>query len=278
MKLTILSFKKVLFAIGIMLVMIPQSLMAQSEKPKNLLLYDNQPYHFGFILGYNQMSYAIKFNEGYQLTAHPSSEYPNVDSYASDNATYYVSSITPVPESGFVVGVVGNLRLGKYFDLRLIPSLSFGSRTLEYQFYRELNNGATDNNPYFTKRKSIFSTFVEFPLQVKYKSKRLNNIAAYVIAGGNFKIDLASQKKSQVDITSDQGELKTVTDNIRVKRTDLAAEVGAGFDFYTGYFKFGIEAKMSFGLFNILDSQNLIYDSSIKSIQNRTFQISLTFE
>ncbi len=278
MKLTILSFKKVLFAIGIMLVMIPQSLMAQSEKPKNLLLYDNQPYHFGFILGYNQMSYAIKFNEGYQLAAHPSSEYPNVDSYASDNATYYVRSITPVPESGFVVGVVGNLRLGKYFDLRLIPSLSFGSRTLEYQFYRELNNGATDNNPYFTKRKSIFSTFVEFPLQVKYKSKRLNNIAAYVIAGGNFKIDLASQKKSQVDITSDQGELKTVTDNIRVKRTDLAAEVGAGLDFYTGYFKFGIEAKMSFGLFNILDSQNLIYDSSIKSIQNRTFQISLTFE
>lgn len=278
MKLTILSFKKVLFAIGIMLVMIPQSLMAQSEKPKNLLLYDNQPYHFGFILGYNQMSYAIKFNEGYQLAAHPSSEYPNVDSYASDNATYYVRSITPVPESGFVVGVVGNLRLGKYFDLRLIPSLSFGSRTLEYQFYRELNNGATDNNPYFTKRKSIFSTFVEFPLQVKYKSKRLNNIAAYVIAGGNFKIDLASQKKSQVDITSDQGELKTVTDNIRVKRTDLAAEVGAGFDFYNGHFKFGIEAKMSFGLFNILDSQNLIYDSSIKSIQNRTFQISLTFE
>ena len=201
MKLTILSFKKVLFAIGIMLVMIPQSLMAQSEKPKNLLLYDNQPYHFGFILGYNQMSYAIKFNEGYQLAAHPWSEYPNTgtDIYASQDATYYVRSITPVPESGFVVGVVGNLRLGKYFDLRLIPSLSFGSRTIEYQFYRTLSDGKSDN---FSKKKSIFSTFVEFPLQVKYKSKRLNNIAAYVIAGGNFKIDLASQKKSQVDINN----------------------------------------------------------------------------
>ena len=274
MKFTLSSFKKVLFAIGIIFVMIPQSIMAQSEKPKNLLLYDNQPYHFGFIIGYNQMSYAIKFNEGYQLVPHSASEYPNTDTYASQDATYYVRSITPVPEPGFVVGVVGNLRLGKYFDLRLIPSLSFGSRTIEYQFYRELN-GETTN---FSKKKSIFTTFVEFPLQVKYKSKRLNNIAAYVIAGGNFKIDLASQKKSQVDITGDQGEIKTVTDNIRVKRTDLAAEVGAGFDFYTGHFKFGIEAKMSFGLLNILDSQNLIYDSSIKSIQNRTFQISLTFE
>ncbi len=274
MKFTLSSFKKVLFAIGIMFVMIPQSVMAQSEKPKNLLLYDNQPYHFGFIIGYNQMSYAIKLNEGYQLVPHSSSEYPNTDSYASQDATYYVRSITPVPEPGFVVGVVGNLRLGKYFDLRLIPSLSFGSRTIEYQFYRELN-GVTTN---FSKKKSIFTTFVEFPLQVKYRSKRLNNIAAYVIAGGNFKIDLASQKKSQVDINNEQGETQTITDNIKVKRTDLAAEVGAGFDFYTGHFKFGVEAKMSFGLFNILDSQNLIYDSSIKSIQNRTFQISLTFE
>ena len=278
MKFNLSSFKKAVFVIGIILFMIPQVIMAQSEKPKNLLLYDNQPYHFGFILGYNQMSYAMRYYDGYQLVRHPASEYPStVDTYFNSNATYYVHSVSPIPEPGFVVGVVGNLRLGKYFDLRLIPSLSFGSRTIEYHFYRDLNGG-TDETPYYSKKKSIFSTFVEFPLQVKYKSKRLNNVAAYIIAGGNFKIDLASQKKAQVDITNAQGELITVTDNIRVKRVDLAAECGAGFDFYTGYFKFGIEAKMSFGLLNILDSQNLIYDSSIKNIQNRTFQISLTFE
>lgn len=279
MKFNFSSYKKVLFAVATILFVIPQCLLAQSEKPKNLLLYDNQPYHFGFIIGYNQMSYAIKFHEGYQMVEHPASEYPStVDTYFNPNAVYYVRSLTPVPEPGFVVGVVGNLRLGKYFDLRLIPSLSFGSRTIEYNFYRKLADGAVDNNPYFEKKKTIFSTFVEFPLHVKYKSKRLNNIAAYVIAGGNFKIDLASQKKSQVDITNSQGEQVTVTDNIRVKRTDLAAEIGAGFDFYTGYFKFGIEAKFSYGLFNIIDSQELIYDSSIKNIQNRTFQISFTFE
>lgn len=279
MKLTLSSFKKALFTIGIMLVMIPQSLVAQREKPKNLLLYDNQPYHFGFILGYNQMSYAIKYNKDYQKTPHPASEWPNTtEPFYNPNATYYVRSINQVPEPGFIVGVVGNLRLGKYFDLRLVPSLSFGSRTIEYDFYRELQSSQPDQLPYLSKKKSIFSTFVEFPLQVKYKSKRQNNIAAYVIAGGNFKIDLASQKKSNVDIIDEAGQLISVIDNIRVKRTDLAAEVGAGFDFYTGYFKFGVEAKMSFGLFDILDSQGLIYDSSIKSIQNRTFQISLTFE
>lgn len=280
MKFILTPIKKAFFVVGLMLCLIPQSLVAQNEKPKNLLLYDNQPYHFGFILGYNQMSYAMRYNDDYQLIGHNATEYPStVDTYFNSTATYYVRCITPIPEHGFIVGVVGNLRLGRYFDLRLIPSLSFGTRTISYNFYRTLADPTIiDNTPYYEKKKSIFSTFVELPLQVKYKSKRLNNVAAYVIAGGNFKIDLASQKKSQVDITNAQGEQITVTDNIRVKRTDLAAEIGAGFDFYTGYFKFGIEAKMSWGLLNILDSQNLIYDSSVKSIKNRTFQISLTFE
>lgn len=280
MKFYLTSIKKAIFVIGIMLCIIPQSLVAQNEKPKNLLMYDTQPYHFGFILGYNQMSYAMRYYDDYQLVGHNSSEYPSIaDTYYTADATYYVRSITPISQPGFIVGVVGNLRLGKYFDLRLIPSLSFGTRTISYQFYKDVPEPSqTTGNLYYEKKKDIFSTFIELPLQIKYKSKRLNNVAAYVIAGGNFKIDLASQKKSQVDITNAQGEQITVTDNIRVKRTDLAAEVGAGFDFYTGYFKFGIEAKMSFGLLNILDSQSLIYDSSIKSIKNRTFQISLTFE
>ena len=99
-----------------------------------------------------------------------------------------------------------------------------------------------------------------------------------VIGGGNFKFDLASQKKSQIDVTTATGEQISVIDNIRVKKMDIAAEVGAGFDFYNSYFKFGIEVKMSFGLLNVMDKQDLIYDSSIKSMKNRTFQVSLTFE
>ncbi len=279
MKFSISSYRKAFFAVFIALFIIPQSLFAQHEKPKNLLLYDTQPYHFGFIIGMNQMSYAINYKADYQLIGHDATEYPSTnDEFYNQNSIYYVNSITPVFEPGFTVGVVGNLRLGKYFDLRLIPSLSFGSRTVEYNFYKERVIDTKKITDYSTKKKSIFSTFVEFPLQVKYKSKRYNNVAAYIIAGGNFKIDLASQKKSQVDITNAQGEKITVTDNIRVKRVDLAAEIGTGFDFYTHFFKFGIEAKMSFGLLNVMDSQGLIYDSSIDGLHNRMFQVSLTFE
>ena len=263
-----------------MLVLLPQSLFAQQSKPLNLKNYDNEPYHFGFILGYNQMSYAFKYVDNYSLIPHTASEYPNTaDQNFNVNATYYARSVESKPQPGFTVGIVGNLRLNRYFDLRLIPSLSFGTRTITYQIYKQMPPGSATKSVDFTQNKSIFSTFVELPLQVKYKSKRLNNIAGYIIAGGNLKFDLASQKKSQVDVTDvNTGKQITVVDNIKVKKSDLALELGAGFDFYNAYFKLGLEIKMSFGMLNILNSQNLIYDSSIQTLKNKTLQVSLTFE
>jgi len=271
-----LSYKKFLFFVGILLCFSQQNIMAQNKKPMNLMNYDNEDYHFGFIIAYNQMSYSFKYIDDYQLKPHNPSEYPNSsDSFYNSDATYYARSIESAPNPGFTVGVVGNLRLGRHFDLRLIPSLSFGTRTITYQLHRKIDD---PQGIYLTQKKSIFSTFIEFPLHVKYRSKRLNNVAAYVIAGGNFKFDLASQKKDRIGVTNTAGETTSVIDNIKVRKTDIAAEIGAGFDFYNNYFKFGIEVKMGFGLLNVLDSQNLIYDSSIKSLKNRTFQVSLTFE
>lgn len=274
------TYKRILLVVGLLMLLLPQSLVAQRNKPQNLRTYDNEPYHFGFILGFNRMSYSFKYFDDYALLPHKSSEYPNTaDANYNINATYYARSIESQPQPGFTVGVVGNLRLAKYFDLRLIPSLSFGTRTIKYRLYKDMPDGSEIKDLDFDINKSILSTFIEFPLQVKYRSKRLNNIAAYIIAGGNLKFDLASQKKSKIDvIDQNTGKEISVIDNIRVKKSDFALEIGTGFDFYNSYFKLGVEVKMSWGLFNILNSQDLIYDSSVKSLHNKTFQLSLTFE
>ena len=273
MKFNFASIKRLVLLFGVMFFIIPQSLMAQHEKPKNLLLYDQQPYHWGFIIATNSMFYSLNYIDDYQLQVHTGDDevggLSNQGANSYDfypNHEYYTRCITPTHHMGFTVGVVGDLRLGKYFNLRVIPSLSFNTRVITFDFYDK----TTDKN--FSIDKEIYSTFMEFPLHVKYRSKRYNNVAAYVIAGGNFKIDLASQKKRDKNAASDK-----IT-NIKVKRADLAAEIGAGFDFYTYFFKLGIEAKMSFGLLNIMDPQGIIYDSSLNSVKNRTFQVSLTFE
>ncbi len=242
------------------------SLKAQSKGPLNLPFYDNEPYHYGFILGYNQMLFSIDYVDNFQSIIHPSTELPSNDKLTGTDGVFASSDfkvydISPQMTHGFTVGIVGNLRLAKYFDLRLIPSLSFGERKIIYQI-ASIQQGP--NNEEIEVHKKItsntHSTFIEIPLQIKYKSKRFNNSAAYIIAGANYKIDMAS-RKNNYDDNSSQAKPK----NINVKKQDIAAEIGAGFDFYTGYFKLGVELKMSYGLLDVANYDNFMFTSSFDS-------------
>jgi hypothetical protein len=243
---------------------------AQRKKVMNLPKYDLEPYHFGFILAANEMHYSLKLKDDFQLIFHEPEMWPERPS--SDSLQ--LINMTPAPTPGFTIGIVGNLRLANNFDLRFVPSLSFGERHMDYQI-KEYKNGI---DSVFSFRKSNASTFVEFPLHIKYRSKRLNNAAAYLIGGVNYRIDLASQKKNERDIALQEGGTITIIEGIRIKRNDISFEIGTGFDFYTNFFKFGVELKMSYGLGNIIEADEYIYSSSVESLKNKVFQISFTFE
>ena len=276
MKKNILKF---CICICFILCLIPDVSNAQNKKPLNLPLYDNEPYHFGISVGYNQMLFSIDYIDGYQSKIHQANELPANDIFhgVNDdflNSEFIVNDISGQMTHGITIGVVGNLRLSKYFDLRFIPSGSFGERKLTYNITSiqedPVSGEITKETPY-TINSSTHSTFVEFPLHIKYKSKRYNNTAAYIIAGANYKIDWASQKKNY-DETS--GKPKTLS----IKRHDIAAEIGAGFDFYTGYCKLGVELKMGYGLLNVAKNENYLFTNSFDNLRNKTFLISFTFE
>ena len=269
---------KFLLCLSIIICVTPNSLKAQKKGPLNLPFYDNEPYHYGFILGYNQMLLSINYIDDYQNAIHPSTELPSNDVLPGTNdiflgSDFKVYDINPQMTHGFTVGIVGNLRLANHFDLRLIPSLSFGERKIIYQIMSLQKDLVSDEITEVPRSiaSTTHSTFVEFPLQVKFRSKRFYNSAAYIIAGANYKIDMASQKKNY---DADSGRPKTLS----VNRHDIAAEVGAGFDFYTGYFKMGIELKMSYGLLNVARNDNYMFTNSFDSLKNKTFQLSFTFE
>ena len=269
---------KLLLCLNIIICTNFNSLNAQTKAPLNLPNYDNELYHYGFILGYNQMLLSINYIDNYQSVIHSSSELPSSDILPGTtdtflNSDFIVCDINPQMTHGFTVGIVGNLRLAKHFDLRLIPSLSFGERKIIYQIVslqKDLVSDIITEVPK-TINSTTHSTFIEFPLQIKCKSKRFYNSAAYLIAGANYKIDMASQKKAY---DTDSGRPKTLI----INRHDIAAEVGAGFDFYTGYFKLGIELKMSYGLLNVAKNDNYMFSNSFDSLRNKTFQLSFTFE
>ena len=233
---------------------------AQTRKVLNLPAFYQEQYYFGFILATNQMFFTVRPLDNLENIKFITNQSPDI--YAD---SLFVYSVTSTPTPGFSIGIVGNLVLKKYLDLRFIPSLSFGERILNYSILTFKN----DSSFLVNTKKSVTSTYVEFPFIFKYRSKRLNNIGAFVLGGIQYSIDLASRKKTnnnETDVT------------IKLKRHDVSALAGVGFDFYTRYFKFGTEVRMGYGLNNILIGEDNIYTGSIKSLNSKIFMLSFTFE
>jgi hypothetical protein len=240
--------------------LVSASLSAQLRKIENLPTYDQSRYHFGFILAVNQMNYSIRPEDRFQFI-----KFDNIQAAEINADSAFVYSIESQPAFGFTVGIVANLRLAEYYDLRFIPSLSFGERNLEYRFSKY--RGGTHELIEIGKKTP--STFIELPFHLKYKSQRLNNFRAYVLNGPNLRIDLASEAKKG----SDAAEVQ-----VKLNPYDLAYELGVGFDFYFEWFKFGTELKMSYGLFDVLKREDNIYTDGIQKLRSKIFQVSFTFE
>jgi hypothetical protein len=234
---------------------------AQKRGVINLPNYNNAPYHFGFILALNQMNFTLKMKEGFQLVTYDSLQSPDI--FADSLRLLHVET---KPTIGFTVGIVGNLKLGKYFDLRLIPSLAFGERYLDY--YMAAWDDAEVS--FVEIRKNVTSAHIDVPLHVRYRSKRSHNFGAYVLAGGAYVLDLAATRTSKKEADNESV--------VKLNKHDIAAEVGVGFEFYNAWFKFGIELKMSYGLFDLLVREDNIYTGGIESLNSKVFQIAFSFE
>ena len=212
------------------------------KKPQNLVRYDFKKLHFGFTLGINELNFNIQKNSS---------------TLTNDTLLTLLSN----SQKGFNLGIVSNLRIGKYTDLRFIPTLVFGERHLHYGFID--STGASDE-----RIKRIESTLIDFPIYIKYKSARYNNFRTYVLGGIKYSLDIASQDK-----INDEGE-----EIVKLKKNDLMGEVGFGVDFYLEYFKFSPQIKLSYGIINLLSEDETVYTKSINRLSTNGWMISFTFE
>jgi hypothetical protein len=220
------------------------NLSGQKQKPKNESWYDEKLVHFGFSLGFNAMDFKIT----------PSQNYPSADSL------YYpeVTKLNP----GINIQIVTDLRPGKYMDIRFLPGVSFGQRNI--RFYR--------NKVLYNDQQRLESSFLEFPLLLKLKGDRMNNVRPYVVGGFNYRYDLAAKK--------DFDNEKPVY--IRIKKPDLYYELGAGLDFYLPYFKLSIELKMSTGFSDVLIKEQAPghpeFVNAIEKMKSQIWILSFHFE
>lgn len=217
---------------------------SQNLTSKNLQRFDQRKVHFGFSLGLN--------SGGFSLHREPITK-------ASDS----LASLDLLSQGGFSLGIVADYHLHPYFNLRFLPTLVFGQRNLEYQFI------STDGT-LSRLEVPIESTYLDFPILVKYRSARLNNFAAYFIGGLKFSIDLSSDE----DVINEEIDEPIV----KLKRNTTSAEVGIGTDFFLPYFKFAIELKMSYGLQDALIKDNTLLSDPIEKIVPKMFIVSFLFE
>lgn len=206
----------------------------------NFRNFEQKPYYFGITLGYNSSDYRPFRSKSFL-----------------ENQT--IKGVESINEPGFNLAIVTNLKVGNYFDLRLLPGFSFAGRRLAY-------NQVTDDG--LKNERSVESVFVEIPFHVRYKSKAYKDTRLFLIAGVKYSFDVASDSRT-----------RQADSLVKIAPTDFAAEAGAGAQFFFPYFIFSPEIKVSYGLNNILIyDRNLEESTVLDKILSRTFTISFHFE
>ncbi len=233
-------FKKLLYSLILFLVL--KSVYSQNVQVKNMPNYDRQWWHPGFTLGFNTSDFVVKL--GGDL-----------------NQADSLYQVTSQSSSGLNLGIVLNLKLHDNFDLRFIPTLTFSARELDYTFAK---NGVVDH----IVSKNVQSTFADFPLDIKFKSVRINNYRIYVLGGAKYAIDFVSQSK-----------VKDLNKQIvKLQQNDFGWELGVGIDIYFEYFKFSPELKVFHGMRNLLVKENTAYSNYLDGLFSKIFYISFCFE
>lgn len=202
--------------------------------------YDTKRLSYGFLIGLHSAAYQIKYSE-------------NFITQALDT----VYAVEPSWSPGFSLGFIVNYRLEDLWDLRLTPKVAFYEHKLRYLF--------TDDTK--TEEQLVETTMVEFPILLKFKSERRENLRMYMIGGIKPGIEASGKK-----------EIENVTTTLEVTGANLSLEFGIGLDIYYPLFKFSPEIRFSRGIVDVLDNRTNKYGLPLERVNTNTITVYLIFQ
>lgn len=198
--------------------------------------FDKQRVYWGYFLGFN--SYDFKF------------EYKNVAPDIQVQSTI-----------GFNVGLVGDLKLQEFINLRFEPGLYYTLRNLTY----------ANQAKQIDALREVGATYIHLPLLLKFSSLRTGNVRPYLLGGVSTTLNLSSNSKSLDDNYQQRFRVKNWTKNY---------EIGFGVDLYLEYFKFSPSIRGVFGLDNELipdSNPNSPWTGNVQSMKTRAVLVNFTF-
>ena len=213
------------------------------ERIKNIENFDKQFLSWGYFLGFNSYDY-------------------NFDYLEDEKDILLDTSI------GFSVGLIGDMRINEYFNLRLEPGLYVTKRNL---IFDESNFDGMEFNDSDLMRE-VNSTYIHIPLLIKASTKRINNFKPFIVGGFSTALNLSSKEDNPDD--NSNGEFRT-------KKNVFFYELGFGIDFYLFWFKFTPSIRGVFAINDEVvrdDDPNSPWTGNISSMKSRGIFVNFTFQ
>lgn len=233
----------------IFLVLFPMfsTIYGQDQNIENLKTDDKKRLRFGYYLGLNSVGAKIT----YLASALPTN--PNEVPFR----------LVVKPKPSFDVGLLADVRINEFLNVRFHPGVAFVEREIRFQFSKT----TTTYKPLIVK-----SNYVRFPLGIKLNTRRIRNARPFVMGSISNNINITSEESNPNDNTSR---------TFRMKRNMFAWEFAIGADIYLPYFKFTPSIHGVFALNNELVADNSPtsdYTKSIESMKSRGVFLRFTFE
>lgn len=199
--------------------------------------HDNLPYYFGMSIGFSNNYLAFNRANRFLATVSPTS---------LGNANSIIE-VNPINNLYYNLGLVGTLRLTKHVLLRANPTLLIIGTKNVIDF-------KIKSSPTLSQKLNVSSSIIHLPVAFKFQSDRYNGfrytnlMRHYLLVGGKFDFDLASNKAGKINTPSTGISILPNTYPSVLKGTDLGAEIGVGLSFYLRYATISPEVKLSYGL------------------------------
>lgn len=231
---------------------------AQERTVENRPYTDLRPFHFGVLVGTHLQD--IEFLNAGEIT------------YLDDNGNEVSSNVTVDQDRwdpGFTVGVLGEFRLSTHFQLRIAPTMYFGTRHIS--FHKVNQTTPEEGKVQEDVKQELKTAYISSAFDLIFAAPRFNNHRPYVMAGINPMMNLSGNKD----------------DYLKLKKTDVFVELGLGCDFYLPFFKLRPELKFMYGLMNTYDKSHannvkdksmLPYTLSAKEAHSKMIALTFYFE
>ncbi|CAI8165424.1 MAG: Uncharacterised protein [Bacteroidota bacterium] len=218
---------------------------AQDQNIENLKTDDKKLLRFGYYIGLNSVGAKMEY-------------------LPTTSGQPFRLLVKPKPS--FDVGLLADLRINEFVNIRFHPGVAFVEREIRFPFEE------TPATSILLIERIVKSNYVRFPLGIKLNTRRIRNARPFLMGSMSYNINITSEETNKEDNTSG---------TFRMKRNMYAWEFAIGTDIYLPYFKFTPSIHGLFALNNEIvpdNDPNSDFTKHIASMKSRGIFLRFTFE